>query len=222
MTHGQHRAPEGFVISADRTFAPASQRGAPREGTAQASPGEIDQGALDAFAETVTGTFTAQDVLAQLTRAIAEVLGVDGAGVMAPVEQAAETVGAGGGLLRFAYAHGRLEQTIIEVEELQELLHEGPCRDSHDQGRVINLADLAVEGSWPPYQARAADVGLRAVAAIPLRARGRGWGVLDLYRSQARRLSPGELAAAQTLANLATSYLWSPPTARLPNRPRQR
>jgi GGDEF domain-containing protein len=51
------------------------------------------------------------------------------------------------------------------------------------------------------------DVGLRAVTALPLLARGRSWGVLDLYRAEPRRLTPRELHAARTLAQVATSYL---------------
>jgi diguanylate cyclase (GGDEF)-like protein len=50
-------------------------------------------------------------------------------------------------------------------------------------------------------------VGLRGVTAVPLMARGRTWGVLDLYRTAVRHLDAGELAAARTLAHLATSYL---------------
>jgi GAF domain-containing protein len=72
---------------------------------------------------------------------------------------------------------------------------------------VVNLEDLREEGAWPAFQSGALDVGIHALAAIPLQARGRRWGVLDLYREPPIALSVAELAAGSTLANLATSYL---------------
>jgi diguanylate cyclase (GGDEF)-like protein len=109
-----------------------------------------------------------------------------------------------GSFLRFVFA---TDEASGELEALQELLQQGPCQDSRAQGQVVNLADLAVEGAWPQYQASAAAVGIQAVTSVPLIARGQTWGVLDVYRHRAERLDPEELAAARTLANLATSYL---------------
>jgi GAF domain-containing protein len=151
--------------------------------------------ALDEFAATVTGDFAVEDILRQLAQAALQVLDIDGAGVMIPH---------GHQLLRFVFATGGL---VTVLEQLQETLQEGPCRESQSVEHVINIADLAVEGAWPAYQARAAELGLQAVTAIPLRARGQAWGVLDMYRSRAERLNVEELSAARTLANLATSYL---------------
>ncbi|HEX8496192.1 MAG TPA: EAL domain-containing protein, partial [Actinomycetales bacterium] len=162
-------------------------------------PALIDRGALaaavDDFCATVTGDFAVEDILRQLAQAVVRVLDIDGAGVV---------IHRGGQLLRFVFA---TEGPVTELERLQELLQDGPCRDSQSLEQTINIADLAVEGSWPQYQDRASELGLSAVTAIPLRARGQSWGVLDMYRLRAQRLSSEELAAAQTLANLATSYM---------------
>ncbi|WP_298802295.1 sensor domain-containing phosphodiesterase [uncultured Pseudokineococcus sp.] len=162
----------------------------------------VDHGALTAvlstFASSVTHAFTTRTVLTQLVRAVTDVLAVDGSAVMVADDDV---------LLRFAEAHGPLRPIVEEAERLQEVLQDGPCRESHDTGRVVDVADLRLEGRWPAYQAAAERLGLRAVTSVPLRARGRGWGVLDLYRSDTRRLAPHELAAARTLADVATSYL---------------
>ena len=153
---------------------------------------------MTAFAATVAGDFTPEDVLRQLVHGAVRVLDVDGAGIMVPHQE---------DLLRFAFAAGPSATAVATLERLQEELQDGPCGDSRRDRRVINIADLAVEGYWPTYQDGALRAGLRAVTAVPLHARGRNWGVLDLYRSAPRRFDARELAAAQTLAQVATSYL---------------
>ncbi|RJK97550.1 putative bifunctional diguanylate cyclase/phosphodiesterase [Vallicoccus soli] len=162
----------------------------------------VDQAALTRvlgeFAATVTGEFDVQDIVRQLAVGVVEVLDVDGAGVMVPAE---------GELLRFVHATGSRHGSVAQLERVQEVVQDGPCHDAHRDGRVVNIADLPVEGAWPRYMAEAEALGLRAVCAIPLRARGRRWGVMDLYRGSRRRLDEQELQAALMLANLATSYL---------------
>jgi diguanylate cyclase (GGDEF)-like protein len=164
--------------------------------------GSVDQAtlsrALDDFVTTVSGDFDVTDILRELAVAAVAVLPVDGAGVVVPRN---------GNLLRLVHVSGRAHGPVADLERLQERLQDGPCRESHRDGRVVNIADLALEGAWPEYVRQAQESGLRAVCALPLRARGRGWGVLDLYRREPRRLDAQELAAARTLANLATSYL---------------
>jgi diguanylate cyclase (GGDEF)-like protein len=151
---------------------------------------------LDEFAATVTGDFTIADILRQLVLGVTRVLEVAGAGVAAP--------GPDGELLHVAYASdGRAK----ELESLQEDLQEGPCRHAHGTGEVVNLGDLREEGAWPAFQSGALDIGVHALAAIPLQSRGRRWGVLDVYRGPPVAFSVAELAAGTTLANLATSYL---------------
>ncbi|HEU0102426.1 MAG TPA: EAL domain-containing protein [Mycobacteriales bacterium] len=153
---------------------------------------------LTAFSDTVVKDFTSEDVLQQLVQGAVRALGLDGAGIMVPEDH---------GLLRFAFAAGPSLQAVCELERLQEQLQEGPCGDSHRQQRLINVADLALDGRWPTFRRHAVAAGLRAVATLPLQARGRRWGVLDLYRAEPRRLGAEELEAARMLAQVATSYL---------------
>ena len=157
-------------------------------------------GVLADFVATVSEAFTASEVLTRLVQGVVEVLDLDGAGVLVPD-------GEDKALLRFACADGPASQRAARAGALQEALQEGPCQDSHRHGRVVDVADLATEGTWPRYQRQAAGLGIGAVTAIPLRARGRSWGVLDLYRAEQRPASPAEMTAARTLADLATSYL---------------
>jgi diguanylate cyclase (GGDEF)-like protein len=151
---------------------------------------------LDDFASTVTGDFTVGDILRQLGAGVARVLDVDGAGVMTPR--------AAGSLLRVASATPGVAESI---ERLEESLHEGPGHDSYVSEEVVAAPDLREDGRWPEFGPRAVGLGVLSVTVVPMRARGRVWGVLALFRSTATPLTVTELGAASTLANLATSYL---------------
>ena len=153
---------------------------------------------LDEFTATVTGHFSVDHLMRQLAVGATQVLDLDGAGVMAPGE------GPDAPLMRLAYA---TNGPARDLEVLQEQTQRGPCRDSMDSGRIINISRLGEEGDWPTYQAKAVELEIHAVATIPLRARSRSWGVLDLYRRDPLPLSEEELRAAVMLANLATSYI---------------
>jgi diguanylate cyclase (GGDEF)-like protein len=151
--------------------------------------------AIHSLATTIDGHVEAPDVLRQLLASATTVLQVDGAGVMVP--------GPGGNLVVACTSPGPAE----DLERAQQDLGQGPCHESHHHGRTINIGDLSVEGRWPEYEEAATALGVRTVAAVPLRARGRGWGVLDVYRSMPVRLSGPELSALGTLAQLATTCL---------------
>lgn len=151
---------------------------------------------LNDFAATLIGEFDVAYILRQLAIATTRVLQIDGAGVVEP--------GTEEQLLRLVFT---TKGPSEELETLQERLQEGPCTESHRTGRVVNLADVSSEGMWPEFQRRAGELGISAVAALPLRARARGWGVLDLYRTAAIPFSQQELTAATSLANLATTCL---------------
>src|ERR1700712_2441258 len=151
--------------------------------------------AIDDFCSALSDDFATADILAELARSTLAVLKVDGAGVMVAGE---------GTLTRLAYA---TSEPVAELERMEDIVQSGPCRDCFRTGEVINIADLAVEGSWPDFQRAAVELGLRGITTIPLRARGRTWGVLDVYRATPRLLDGRELRATQTLARLALSYL---------------
>jgi diguanylate cyclase (GGDEF)-like protein len=151
--------------------------------------------AIHSLATTIDGHFEAPDVLRQLLASATSVLQIDGAGVMVPGP---------GGHLQVACASPAAAE---DLERAQQELRQGPCHDSHHHGVTINIADVSVDGRWPDYQKAAAALGVRTVAAVPLRARGRGWGVLDVYRCGPVSLTEAELSALGTLAQLATTCL---------------
>jgi hypothetical protein len=95
-----------------------------------------------------------------------------------------------------------------QLEELQYTLGEGPGVEAYTTAGPVLVAELSDAVSrWPGFAGSAADEGLAAVFALPLREGAIRLGTLDLYRRRAGALSTGELADAAVLADLATTAL---------------
>jgi hypothetical protein len=101
------------------------------------------------------------------------------------------------------------------LENLQDVLGEGPCRDAFDLGRTVETAlDLTAVGRWPQFAPAAETViGANGVLwSIPMHAGAEVIGAVSLYR----RL-PGPLIesldVAQFLADAAAAALIRDPLA---------
>jgi len=98
------------------------------------------------------------------------------------------------------------------IEDLQVTLGEGPCIDTIRTGTPVLVADLhdrdeVATGRWPAFMTAAADAGVRAVFAFPLRIGAIGVGALDMYRSRPGALDDDELSAALLGAETAAVAL---------------
>src|SRR3954447_24932663 len=108
-----------------------------------------------------------------------QVLGISGAGIAMVTEQGHRGV-----------VHATDDVAAL-IEELQLTLGEGPCIDAVEGGGPVLVPDLtgspdlAVE-RWPGFLTEAANAGVQAVFAFPLRIGAISVGALDLYRT-----SPG-------------------------------
>ena len=91
---------------------------------------------------------------------------------------------------------------------------EGPCLDCFRTGQQVSVVDLALTDGWPRFAAAAADVGYRAVHALPMRLRTEVIGALNLFDVQARALDPQTLSVGQALADVATIGLLQQRTIR--------
>ncbi|WP_129338613.1 putative bifunctional diguanylate cyclase/phosphodiesterase [Cellulomonas endophytica] len=151
---------------------------------------------VDEFLATVVEEFDGSTMLRRLADGARTVLSADATGVMAP-----EADGSG---LRFEHA---TDEGTSTIEALQEQFSDGPCYHAMRTQRVVDVPDLRTAHQWPQVRAAALARGWHAVTSIPLLARGRCWGVLDVFRRQARPMHEQELVVARQLARLATSYL---------------
>ena len=98
------------------------------------------------------------------------------------------------------------------IEDLQITLGEGPCIDTVRTGAPVLVADLndrddVATWRWPTFMTAAADAGVRAVFAFPLRIGAIGLGALDMYRNRPGPLDDDELSAALLGAEAAAVAL---------------
>jgi hypothetical protein len=97
------------------------------------------------------------------------------------------------------------DAVAARIEEAQFTLGEGPCVDASAARSPVLVDDLTarsqgVQDRWPAFLHEAAEAGVRAVFAFPLRIGAVAFGAMDLYRR-----SPGPLDARQLRVALLTA-----------------
>lgn len=106
------------------------------------------------------------------------------------------------------------------IEELQLILGEGPCIDSVHSGMPVLVDDLTQPDGlsverWPAFMAGAAEAGVKAVFAFPLRIGALSVGAMDLYRDSPGELGTADLSAALMAADAAALAVLTLDTAGL-------
>ncbi len=151
---------------------------------------------LTIFSRTLMNEYEVQGILEELVGRMSDILPVDGAGVMMEDEA---------GVLRFAAAS---DTTVGTIETLQIELGEGPCLSAYLTGERVFLDDLTSCARFPEFSPRALAEGLHSVYSFPMWHDGQGLGALNLYRADGpATLTPTQIAAGQTLADVATVYV---------------
>ena len=150
---------------------------------------------LSEFARTMVTDFPIQRILDRLVERIVEVLPITAAGV---------TLISAGSDPHYVAAS---DASALRYEKLQTELGEGPCLVAYTSGEAVAVADLREEKRFPNFTDRALESGLAAVFTFPLRNGADQLGALDLYRGEPGSLDSDAMAAAQTLADVAASYL---------------
>jgi diguanylate cyclase (GGDEF)-like protein len=150
---------------------------------------------LTEFAHTMATNFPIQAILDHLVERIVSILPVTAAGV---------TLISAGNAPHYIAAS---DESALRFEMLQTEVGEGPCLTAYESGIAVAVADLSDEDRFGRFRGAAADAGLVAVFAFPLRHADGRLGALDLYRSTPGPLDEEDMAAAQTLADVAAAYL---------------
>jgi diguanylate cyclase (GGDEF)-like protein len=96
---------------------------------------------------------------------------------------------------------------MVGVELLQAALRQGPGHACLARRAAVVVEDIAAARLWPEMTDGCSWAGMRSVLAVPLLARSRVWGVLELYRCLVQPWHAQELAAARLLAEAAASYV---------------
>jgi len=150
---------------------------------------------LSRFAVVLPARYDVESTLTELTESVTAVLGLSGSGVTMADE----------GRLRFVTA---VSEASADMERNQEHWQAGPCRDAYDTGKAVRVTDVRVEEArWPEFAATAARLGVAGVAGIPMRLADQMIGALNLYSPKPREWSDEDIAVAEVLADVATSYV---------------
>ena len=130
---------------------------------------------------------------ARLCEVCADVMGMNGAGIM---------------LMSGDVARGSVcssNRVSALIEDLQYTLGEGPCVDAYQQNRPVLAPDLAGAGGrlWVAFSPPAVSAGAVAVFAFPLRVGAIRIGALNVYRDRPGPLDDEQYADGVVLAGVA-------------------
>ena len=93
---------------------------------------------------------------------------------------------------------------MLQIEELEISLGQGPCLDAYKTGEQVLASDIAeYQDRWPDVGPRIIELGMRSAHAFPLQLRGDRIGALNLYRSEPKAFAPHEVRLGQALADVA-------------------
>jgi GAF domain-containing protein len=151
--------------------------------------------ALARFARLLPTPYKVETALDELVLSVTAVFDLVGAGVSLLED----------GVLRFVSA---TTAPVVTLERVQELTQQGPCMEASNTGEVVAVADLRESaGRWPDYTDTALELGVLAVAGIPMWLNQERLGAVNLYSTGPRTWSEEDLDAARTLASVATGYI---------------
>lgn len=129
---------------------------------------------------------------------------------------AVESIGTAFGGITLVNARGRSFTTVgathdlvIEADDLQYRLREGPCVDATVESKLVTSAHLATDERWPTWGPQARALGFNSVMSAALHSRGRRIGALNLYGAQEASFSREDVVLAELFARqgaLALGY----------------
>jgi transcriptional regulator with GAF, ATPase, and Fis domain len=111
------------------------------------------------------------------------------------------------GLVETRSASSELVETL---DALQYEAGEGPCYDAFTEPSIVTSAHLRHEQRWPVYVPRAAQAGVSAQMALPLRDGNNVRGALNLYSTTAEGIHPEAVDIATLFAtHVALALGWA-------------
>jgi hypothetical protein len=127
-------------------------------------------------------------------------------GLQRVVEATRTVVGVDGTGLTLAHEDGRPRWVAVSdaamelLEQVQHDFGEGPCLAAFAEDRVVAVEDLRSELVWDRIAAVVGQLQVCGVLSVPVRLADQPVGTLDVYASQPRVWSTGEVEALGALA----------------------
>jgi signal transduction protein with GAF and PtsI domain len=122
------------------------------------------------------------------------------------VEATRTVVGVDGTGLTLAHEDGQPRWVAVSdaamelLEQVQHDFGEGPCLAAFAEDRVVAVEDLRSERVWDRLAAVVGQLQVRGVLSVPVRLASQPVGTLDVYVTQPRAWSTGEVEALGALA----------------------
>jgi GAF domain-containing protein len=122
------------------------------------------------------------------------------------VEATRMVVGVDGTGLTLAHEDGQPRWVAVSdaamelLEQIQHDFGEGPCLAAFAEDRVVAVEDLGSERVWDRIAAVVGQLHVRGVLSVPVRLADQPVGTLDVYVTQPRAWSTGEVQALGALA----------------------
>jgi GAF domain-containing protein len=127
-------------------------------------------------------------------------------GLQRVVEATRTVAGVDGTGLTLAHEDGRPRWVAVSdaamelLEQIQHDFGEGPCLAAFAEDRVVAVEDLQIERVWDRLAAAVGQLQVCGVLSVPVRLDSQPVGTLDVYASQPRAWSTGEVEALGALA----------------------
>ncbi|MBC7630582.1 MAG: GAF and ANTAR domain-containing protein, partial [Flavobacterium sp.] len=102
---------------------------------------------------------------------------------------------------------GASEPLVVDVDQLQYDLREGPGVDVATTAQVVMSVDLAADDRWPGWGPAAVRLGFRSILSAELHAGGRRIGAINLYGDKIRQFTNEDADVAQLFASHAAAAL---------------
>ena len=132
--------------------------------------------------------------LGQLAVLSAAVVPASACGITMRRDQEVSTVASSHGLAR-------------QVDEIQYGRGQGPCLQSLNTGKRVEVNDLAADDRWPEYRPYALAQGVRSSLSLPLAVEGDTIGALNLYGLEVNQFGTEAVNRADAFARQATTTL---------------
>jgi transcriptional regulator with GAF, ATPase, and Fis domain len=91
-------------------------------------------------------------------------------------------------------------ELVLELDQLQYTLNEGPCLYAIAAATVVRVDDAAHEDRWPAYMQEAVKRGLRSQLGVQLGVDGETLGGLNMYSTSVDRIDDDVLHLAELFA----------------------
>ncbi len=94
------------------------------------------------------------------------------------------------------------------VQDQEFILGEGPSLDAYDKGQPVLIGDIhTAQGRWPHFVRAAAEMGVRAVYAVPLQVGAAKLGVIVLHWDRPKSPAVQDLSDALLVADLVSQLV---------------